>query len=248
MEKTVNRLLVFTLICGILFAGITFLFRNAKHDDISVGDRGFPLCEYIDVTLARLPVTVIPYDREEIRVTYKNDLPLDFELGDNSLTIAESNRFVVSLFTGKKAEFALTLYLPRHIYREISIYTGSGSIRVGRVDSEQTRLATESGDITCEDTVALTSITTTGGFIDVYYENLVDGCEILSRRGDVRITVPENSSAAVDFKTDTGKCETELWNGDEYGSRLYGYNGGANTVRAVVEKGTLEFNVERTEQ
>lgn len=244
MEKSVNKLLAFTLICGIFFAGITFLFRNAEHDSISEGDRSFPLCEYIDVSLARLPVTVVPYDGEKIRAAYKNDLPLDFELGDNSLTITESNKFVVSLFAGKRAEFVLTLYLPQHIYREISIYTGAGSVTIGRVDCERTRLATESGNITCENTVALTNITTTSGFVDVDFENIVDGCEILSRRGDAKITVPEGSSMAVDFETDSGKCETELWKGDPYGSRFYGYNGGNRVIHAVIERGTLTINIE----
>ncbi|MDE7398105.1 MAG: DUF4097 domain-containing protein [Oscillospiraceae bacterium] len=243
MEKSINRLLVFTLVCGIFFAGITFLFRNAEHDSVSEGDRSFPLCEYIDVSLARLPVTVIPYDGEEIRAVYKNDLPLDFETGDNSLAIAESNKFVVSLFAGKKSEFELTLYLPQHIYREISIYTGSGSIKIGRVDCGQTRLSTESGNITCENTVALTNITTTSGFIDVNFENIVDGCEILSRKGDAKFTVPGDSSMAVDFETDSGKCETELWNGDPYGSRFYGYNGGNRVIHTVIEHGTLVINI-----
>lgn len=243
MEKSINRLLIFTLICGIFFAGITFLFRNAEHDSVSEGNRVFPLCEYIDITLARLPVTVIPYDGEEIRAEYKNDLPLEFGQGDNSITIAESNRFVVSLFAGKRAEFALTLYLPRHSYREITIYTGAGSIDFGRVDSKQISLATESGDITCEKTVALINITTTSGFIDVDFENLVDGCEIHSRKGDAKISIPGEASAAVDFETDSGKCETELWNGDPYGSRFYGYNGGERVIHALIERGTLEVNI-----
>lgn len=243
MEKSINRLLIFTLICGLFFAGITFLFRNSEHDSISEGDRSFPLCEYIDVSLARLPVTVIPYDGEKIRAAYKNDIPLEFELGDNSLTIAESNKFVVSLFAGRRAEFALTLYLPQHIYRQISIYTGAGSVKIGRIDCEHTQLATESGNITCENTVALTNITTTSGFVDVNFENLVDGCEILSRKGDAKIAIPEDISAAVDFETDSGKCETELWKGDPYGSRFYGYNGGDRVIHAVIERGTLEINI-----
>lgn len=243
MKKVINRLLVFTLVCGIFFGAMAFLFRNAKHDSISSGDKTFPLCEYIDVSLSRLPVTIVPYEGEEIRVTYQNDLPLDFELGDNKLTITESSRFVISLFAGHKADFSLNMYLPRHVYREISVYTGSGSLEMGRIDGEKLDLTTESGDITCTDVIALTSITTTSGYISANFENIVSGSTIFSRKGDAAAAFPEGSSVAVDFETDSGACVTDLWNGDTHGSRVYSSNGGENTVKAVFEQGTLTLNI-----
>ena len=45
-------------------------------------------------------------------MAYKNEVPLALELGDNRLTIRESEEFVISLFAGSEAEFGLYLYLP----------------------------------------------------------------------------------------------------------------------------------------
>lgn len=239
MEKKVNRLLAVTFVFALLFGGGAYLFRNSEHDTIAEGEREFELCEYIDVDLQRLSVTVIPYDGETLRVKYKNDLPLDFELGDNKLSITESTEFVVSLFAGRESEFGLYLYIPRVSMRDIKINTGLGSVRIGRVDCRKLTVLTESGDILCDDMVSLCRLTTSSGHISVDFEYVIDGCEVLSRRGDVDMTLPPESSVAVDFRTDTGECVTDLWSGLVRGSYLFSFNGGGRVIVATVEKGVL---------
>lgn len=242
MERSINKLLFFTLIGALFFGGLAFLFRNAKHSSVQQGDIAFELCEYIDVDLQRLPVTIVPYDGNGIRAVYKNDLPLDMETGDNRLSITESKELVISFFAGRESEFALTLYLPEHSYREISVYTGTGSVNVGRIDSEKMILGTETGDIVCENAVSLLDISTTSGFISADFDYIADGTEILSRKGDVLISLPIGASAAVDFDTKSGQCFTDLWNGKPHGSFLYSFNGGGNKIHATVERGALTIN------
>lgn len=239
MEKKINKLLAATFLSALLFGGAAFLFGNSEHDTVAQGERELELYEYIDVDLQRLDVTVIPYDGEGIRVVYKNDLPLEFELGDNRLSVTESTDFVVSLFAGSEDEFGLYLYLPRVSFREIKIVTGGGDVKIGRVDSGKLTVLTESGDIFCEDMVSLGKLTTTSGLISVNFEYVIDGTEILSRRGDVDLTLPVEGSVAVDFQTDAGECRTDLVSGRFYGSHIYSFNGGDKLITAAVEKGTL---------
>lgn len=241
MEKIVNKMLAVTFAGAAVFGLISFLLRNTDHDIMAQGEEKFDPYEYIDVDLQRLDVTVIPYDDDVIKVMYKNDLPLNFEIGDNSLSITESTDFVVSLFAGRESEFGLYLYLPRKSYREISIVTGLGGVKIGRVDSRELNILTESGDILCEDMVSLGKLTTTSGFIDVNFEYVISGTEILSRRGNVDIKLPQESSIAVDFRTDTGECHTDLWSGQVYGSRVYSFNGGEKQIIAAVERGILSI-------
>lgn len=239
MEKSINKLLFFTFIGAVFFGGLAFLFRNAKHDSIQQGDVNFELCEYIDIDLQKMPVKMIPYDGDDIRIVYKNDLPLDMTVGDNRLSITESKELVFSFFAGRESEFGITLYLPELSYREISVYTGTGDINVGRIDSGKMILGTETGDIVCNQAVSLLSVSTTSGFIAANIDYVVNGTEILSRRGDVLISLPTGASAAVDFETESGQCITELWNGKPHGSYSYSFNGGSDRIHAVVEKGTL---------
>ncbi len=239
MEKKINKLLAVTLIGALFFGGIAFLLRNSKHDTVSQGENYFDICDYIEIDLQSLDVTVIPSSDDEIRVSYKNALPLAFELGDNSLSITESKDFVVSLFAGSESEFGLYLFLPNRSYRELSITTGTGNVKIGRVDSERMNVLTETGDIVCEDMVSLSRLTTTDGYISVNFEAVMSGTEILSRRGDAEITLPDNGSTAVDFRTEEGECVTDLWAGQFYGSHVYSMNGGDKLIYATVERGSL---------
>ncbi|MGN0679792.1 MAG: hypothetical protein ACI4JS_09035, partial [Oscillospiraceae bacterium] len=97
MEKAVNRLLIFSILAALAFGALTYKFRNADHDSLFEEAYAFDLCEYIDVDVSRMSVMLIPYDEPTISVAYKNDKPLEFEGGDNRLSITESNGFVVSL-------------------------------------------------------------------------------------------------------------------------------------------------------
>lgn len=242
MEKKINRAIVVTMLCAVLFAGIAFLFRNSPYETAASADKTFDMCEYIEVDLLRLNVEIAPYDGDEIRICYKNDLPLEIKHGDNRLTISESDRFVVSLFPGAGVEFGLEIYLPEKSYREISVSNGSGSVDIGRIDSRKLVVSTESGNIFCRDTVSQCNIATEEGYISADFETVIDGCEIQSRKGNAEIFIPEKSSVAVDFETEKGECETDLYIGEVHGSYKYSWSGGDNCIHAIVQQGKLTIS------
>ena len=222
-----------------MFGTVAFLFRNADHDSVFREELSFPMCEYIDVDLPKLPVTLIPYDGDNITVKYANDLPLVFAIGDNLLKVSESEEFAISLFTGLGSDFGLYLYVPDKLFRDISLYSGTGNINIGRVDCHNLSAITNSGDIYCDNLLSHGSFTTTSGKIFVNYKEIITEAEIFSRNGDVELTFPKNSSVEVDFETRSGSCVTDLWGGAVTGSYLYSFNGGRHTVKATLERGTL---------
>ncbi len=164
-----------------------------------------------------MSVMLIPYDEPTISVAYKNDRLLEFEEGDNRLSITENNGFVVSLFAGDESDFSLCLYLPRTAYREISIYTGTGKIMAGRVDALSLSASTGSGDIICDDAISRLNLSTISGNMDVDFEMVAEGSEIRSRKGKVDLTVPHRSSFTLDFETKTGQCECDFIQGEPIG-------------------------------
>ena len=239
MEKVINRLMIITLAAAVLFGALTFHFRNAEHDSVFREELSFPMCEYIDINLPGLPVTVIPYDGEKISVEYTSDLPLEFSMGDNLLRVAESKKFIISLFTERGTDFGLYIYLPDKLFRDISLYSGTGNINIGRVGCHNLSAITNSGDILCDNLLSHGSFTTSSGRITVNYREIITEAEIFSRNGDVELTFPKNSSVAVDFETHTGSCVTDLWDNFVTGSYLYSFNGGRRVIKATLESGTL---------
>lgn len=239
MEKVINRLIIITLAGAILFGAIAFHFRNAEHDSVLREELSFSMCEYINIDLLRLPVFIFPYDGENISISYTSDLPLEFSTGDNSLMITESEQFVISLFAEDSDEYGLNLYLPDRLFRDITVYTGTGSIKIGRIDSNNISATTNSGDILCDDLISRGSFTTTSGKILINYDEIVPQTEIFSRNGDVDLNFPQKSSVSVEFETGSGSCITDLWDGAVTGSYTYSFNGGKNVIKATLEKGTL---------
>ncbi len=239
MEKVVNRLMLITALLACVFGAGAFLFRDAEHDSASEADEFYPLCEYIEIDVLRLSVTVVPYEDDMIRVSYKNDVPLEIELGDNSLIITESDEFVISLFTGSDADFGLYVYLPKEIYRDIAVYTSSGGVKIGGVDSEKVTVSTDSGDILSEGTRSLSALSTATGDITLDFESVIEGSYIQTRFGNANLVFPKESSVALDFETETGECQTSLINGKLYGSNMYSFNGGKQLIHAALETGTL---------
>ena len=130
MERAVNRLIVVFGALAALFAAGAYFFRGAPHGTAYEDELETAVCDYIDIDVLRLDVTVLPYDGDDIIIKYRNDLPLTFEKGDNTLYISESDEFVISLLSGRE-RFGMYVYLPRTIYREITVYTGSGSVMLG---------------------------------------------------------------------------------------------------------------------
>ena len=241
MEKFVNKCLVITLALTVLFGGIAFLFRNFPHASEAGGEFSFPLLEYLDIELQKLDVSIIPYDEDDITVEYKNDRPLDFEIGDNKLTITESNKFVVSLFSGKRSEFGVKIYLPKTVFRDITMYTGTGSINIDNIDCAKLSAITESGDISVKNMGYQAALSTTSGNINLDVGYIVRGTSILNREGNIDLAVPKESSFSVDFQTEDGECKTELFNKQIHGDYLYSFNGGQKQIEVIAEHGTLNI-------
>lgn len=242
MEKIINRALIASLILAAAFGGLAYLFRNYPHASAAGGEFTFPLLQYLKVDLQRLDVNVVPYDGGEITLVYKNDRPLEIEIGDNELKITESDKFIVSLFAGSEAEFGLTIYLPRAEYREISIFASTGSISVGETVCRKLLAVTESGDIAIRGASYPFSLSTMSGNISAELNSVADGSDILDRTGDVELTVPPESSFAIDYGTKDGKCVSGLIRMQIEGDYLYSFNGGKQQISVTAEHGTFTFD------
>ena len=239
MEKKVNVLLIVTAVLTIFFGGFAYYFRNAEHDSAQTGDVTLPLCEYINIEILRLDVEIVPYEGDNIRVVYKNEVPLDLELGDNRLTVRESEEFVISLFAGSEAEFGLCLYLPEEKYREITVYTGGGSVEIDGAECEKMTVITNSGNISVRNNTSLVNLVTSTGNILLDFAEVVQDSSVQCRSGNAEILIPKDSSVSLEFETDTVECVTELFKGSVYGSYKYSFNGGKRSVFASLESGTL---------
>lgn len=246
MERGINRWLIITAVLAAAFAALAFLIPGESLGSSKEGDEYFPLCEYISVDLLKTDVTVIPYEGDRIRMKYRNDVPLTAELGDNSLTISESGEFVVSLFANEHESYGMYLYLPREYYRDILIYTVSGDVTLGDVDSEKITTVTNSGDITSENTRSLCSFSTASGNILLDFYSVITGSAVQSRTGNAEIVFPKGSSVALDFETDIGELRTDLISGSFLGSYMYSFNGGGKLIHASLESGILTVR-ERTD-
>ncbi len=239
VEKRINVLLAVTAALTIIFGGLAYYFRDAEHDTAQTGDFMLPLCEYIDIEILRLDVDIIPYDGNNIRVVYKNELPLELRLGDNKLIIKESEEFVISLFAGSEAEFGLTVYLPEETYREITVYTGGGNVSMHGTECGKITVVTGSGDILVENNRSLVNLVTGSGDISLDFAEVVQDSSVQTRSGNAEILLPKDSSVSLEFETDTGECVTELFKGNVYGSYTYSFNGGKRGIFASLESGTL---------
>ena len=135
---------------------------------------------------------------------------------------------MVSLFANEHESYGMYLYLPREYYRDILIYTVSGDVTLGDVDSEKITTVTNSGDITSENTRSLCSFSTASGNILLDFYSVITG------------------SVALDFETDIGELRTDLISGSFPGSYMYSFNGGGKLIHASLESGILTVR-ERTD-
>lgn len=238
-ERAVNRWLIITGIFAALFAAAAFLFQGESLGSAKEGDERFPLCEYISIDVLKTDVTVLLTDDDEIRCVWRNDVPLTAEVGDNSLTITEGTDIVISLFAEDTANYGMYLYLPREYYRDILICTVSGDVTLDEVDSDRISVVTNSGSILSENTRSLCILVTGSGDITLDFYSVIAGSVVQSRTGNAEIVFPKGSSVALDFETDSGELKTDLISGSFPGSYMYSFNGGADLIRAEMERGIL---------
>lgn len=146
---------------------------------------------------------------------------------------------MISLFAEDASNYGMYLYLPREFYRDILIYTVSGNVILGDVDSEKITVVTNSGAINSENTRSMCSLATGSGDIRLDFYSVIAGSSIQSRTGNAEIVFPRGSSVALDFETDTGEMKTDLINGSYSGSYMYSFNGGGKLIHAALETGVL---------
>ncbi len=239
MEKAVNRWILITAAGALIFALAAFFLRS---EPVEVGQRGdytLPVYDYIEIEMLKANVTLKSHDEDYIKFSYINDVPFEVDLGDNRLTIKESEKFVLSIFAGERSEFGLELTLPEKIYREIEITTASGAVSIDGINAERVSAVTGSGDIKAENIESLYLLTTNSGNITMDFKKITEGCTVFSKTGDARFIIPVGGSAAVDFETDGGKIESDFVQGEIKGSYMYGINGGETLIHASLENGTL---------
>ena len=77
MKRAVlHRWLIITGGLAAAFAAAAVLVPGESLGSAREGNEEFPLCEYINVDLLSIPVSVIPYDGDRIRFHWRNDVPL----------------------------------------------------------------------------------------------------------------------------------------------------------------------------
>ena len=241
MEKAINRWIIITALCAVGFALCAFMLKSESPSSALVEELTLPLCEYIEIDVLKLDVTLVPTDEEEIRVSYKSEVPLSIDRGDNSLSISESDEFVISLFAGE--DFGLKVYLPDEIYREIIVYTTSGSVKLGGINSEKITVVTNSGDILSEDTKSLVDLISGTGDVTLKYGTIVPESSVQLRKGSAEVIIPRGMPISIDFETDSGRLSSDMFAGSYKGSYIYSFNGGTEPIHASLDSGELKIRV-----
>jgi len=240
MKKAINRWLVVTGLLSIVFGAFLWKYRFAKGNvQYFEGNNSVELCEYIELNMLKTDVELIPYDGDRIKFVYKSIAPVEVMLGDNRLVVNESDELKVSFLTEEKTDFVFRLYLPKHTYRSLIVYTSTGSVLLDSFSCEAVSVITKSGDIASLNTSTPVQLSSVGGNVFLDFSNVVPDCSIVTRKGDAEIRFPAGSSVALSYETDTGRFRGELLSGSVKGSYMYSFSGGENLIHAEVERGLL---------
>ncbi|MBQ8194446.1 MAG: DUF4097 family beta strand repeat protein [Oscillospiraceae bacterium] len=240
MNRAVNIWLIVTAVLSLIFGGCLWCFRDSKGTaQYHEGRNTVELCDNIELDMIKTDVELIPYDGEELLFEYKSTVPISVLKGDNRLVVKESDEFLLSFFTGDESQFGFKLYLPRQIYKSITIYNSSGDVYIGRIDSDLVTAVTKSGEIFATDTRSLMKLTSGSGDILLDFESVVADSSISTRYGNAEILFPAGSSVALSYETVSGSFECTMLSGSIEGSYMYSFRGGNNLIRADVETGIL---------
>ena len=239
MSRALDRWMIITAVIAVAFAMCAFFFRSESPSTALSEERIVPFCEYIEINVLQLDITIIPTDEEDIRISYKSEVPLTFDVGDNSLYISESDEFVISLFAGSGEDFGLRLYLPQRIYREVVVYSTSGSVSMRSINSEKVTVVTNSGDITAEDTRSLVDLISGTGDVTLDYGVIIPESSVQLCKGNAKVMIPEGTPISVDFETESGMLTSDMISGSYAGSYVYSFNGGEKLIHASLDSGVL---------
>ncbi len=238
MNRAINIWLTVTAVLSLIFGGCLWYFRDSEGTaQYYEGRNTVEVCDNIELDMIKTDVQLIPYDGEELLFEYKSTVPISVLKGDNRLVVKESDEFQLSFFTGDEAQFVFTLYLPKRIYKSITVYNSSGDVHIGRIDSDLVTTVTKSGGILATHTRSLMKLTSGSGDILLDFESVVADSSISTRSGNAELIFPKGSSVALSYETETGSFECDLISGSVEGSYMYSFRGGNNLIHADVETG-----------
>ncbi len=240
MERAIDRWMLITAVAAVALAMCAFLFRSESKSAALEEELTLPLCEYIEIDVLKLDVMLMPTDEDDILIRYKSEVPLTIDTGDNSLSISESDEFVISLFADDD-DLGLYVYLPDEIYREVIVYTTSGSVKMGGINSEKITVVTNSGDILSEDTKSLVDLISGTGNVTLEFGTIVPESSVQLRKGNAEVVIPKGTPISIDFETDSGRLSSDMFSGSYKGSYIYSFNGGEQLIHATLDSGELRI-------
>lgn len=240
MGRKFNCWLIVMGVLTLVFGACTWFLRDSKGNaEFYEGSNTIEVCDHIELNLLKCDVELIPYDGDEIRFSYKSIVPVTVMKGDNRIVVEESEEFKLALLDTKDAELGFRLYLPAHNYEIITVYASSGAVRADGITAEQLNIITKSGDIEvggCDGLVRLTSGT---GDVRLTFDEITEGSGVEVKSGDAEIILPEGSSVALSYETETGSFSSDMISGEVDGSYMLSFSGGERLIYADVAAGTL---------
>lgn len=240
MSRTFNRWLIVMGALTLVFGACTWFFRDSKGNaELYEGSNTIGICDHIELSLLKCGAELIPYDGDEIRFEYKSIVPISVMKGDNRIVVEESDEFKLSLLDTKGIDLGFRLYLPEHTYEIITVYTSSGEVRAEGVAAEQLNVITKSGDIDVSGCDGLVRLTSGTGNVRLSFDEITDGSGVEVRSGDAEILLPEGSSVALSYETETGDFRSDMISGSVDGSYMFSFSGGEKLIYADVTAGTL---------
>lgn len=240
MNRTINIWLIVTALLSLIFGGCLWCFRDSEGTaEYYEGRNTVEVCDVIELNMIKTDVEILPHDGNEILFEYISTVPISVLKGDNRLVVKESDEFQLSFMVGDESRFCFRLYLPKHIYSSITVYSSSGSVDIGRIDSDLVTVVTKSGEIRSTKTRSLMKLSSGTGDILLDFESVVADSSIETRSGNAEIIFPKGSSVALSYRTETGSFECDLISGSVDGSYMYSFRGGNNLLHADVDTGIL---------
>lgn len=240
MGRTFNRWLIVMGALTVVFGVCTWLLRDSRGNaEFYEGSNTVEVCDVIELNLLKCSAELIPYDGDEIRFEYKSVVPISVLKGDNRLVVEESDEFKLSFLVDDETGFGFRLYLPERVYDDVTVYTSSGAVTAEGISAEQLSIVTKSGNIDVGGCSGLVRLTSGTGDVRLAFDEITAGSGIEARSGNAEIILPEGSSAALSYETETGEFRSDMISGSVDGSYMFSFNGGERLIYADVSAGRL---------
>ncbi len=240
MGRTFNRWLVIMGVLTIVFGACAWLLRDTKGNaEFYEGSNTIEVCDTIELSLLKCSAQLIPYDGDEIRFEYRSIVPITVMKGDNRMVVEESDEFKLALLDAEDIELGFRLYLPAHGYESITVYSSSGAVNADGITADELNVITKSGDIDISGCNGLVRITSGTGDVKLSFDEITEGSGIEVRSGNAEIILPEGSSVALSYETETGDFKSDMISGQVDGSYMLSFSGGERLIYADVAAGTL---------